>query len=127
MSANVLAKQDDPCDSAPIEIKKKDHPDDVRMKDQILVQSASDAARIKQEREEQEKMKMKMNITKLFRQLKQGCDKPICFNKYCKMNPFERQFVQQTSQSDEQLLKFVIKSLKEKSHDFLFCQTGETI
>lgn len=52
-----------------------------------MVEEDPTVARLRAQ-EEERKRKVKATIKNLFVQMKTGCEKDICFNKYCWKNPF---------------------------------------
>ncbi len=71
--------------SVPIEIKKQE----IDQNQDVPIQKKQENSNeIKQNMEEDPKTKLKVAVTKLFAQMKQGCKKDICFNKYCMKNPY---------------------------------------
>jgi hypothetical protein len=87
----AISVQEPESSGAPIEIKKKEslvEQTENKANPPIEVVKG-DASIVKEEREKAQKLALKMTITRLFRQMKQGCDKDLCFQKHCRKNPFE--------------------------------------
>mmetsp|Transcript_14901 Transcript_14901/g.25387 ORF Transcript_14901/g.25387 Transcript_14901/m.25387 type:complete len:156 (-) Transcript_14901:808-1275(-) len=123
-SLQNMIRQEEQKDGAPIEIKKKEAQLNVKGEEIAVVKS--DADLVKRERMEQEKQKMKAKMTKLFKQLKVGCDKDICFSRECRKNPFTQEYLSQHFKEDIQLLRFVMESL-QSTQEIPFCDGAKSV
>lgn len=65
--------------------------EDVKMTAEVKQEPTSEEiAEQKKKQEEEKKARAKQTIMKLFLQMKAGCKKEICFNKYCVKNHFRK-------------------------------------
>lgn len=83
--SSFTIKNEDSANNAPIEIKTK--------ADQSLdnIQSLSISSKKEQDQADsiiKRKKQVQQCAVKLFRQIKTGCKKDICFNTYCRRNPY---------------------------------------
>jgi hypothetical protein len=60
----------------------------IEKKESEGIQREADLAQQVRAQEEERKRKIKATIMKLFKQMKTGCEKDICFNKLCFKNAF---------------------------------------
>ena len=62
---------------------------------------------LKKNQEEERKKKVKLTVTSLFKQMKSGCGKAICFNQNCAKNPLSLPKLKFTN--DKAILEEVVK------------------
>lgn len=76
--------------------------------------------------EAKKKTKIQNAIKQFIHQLKTGCNKAICFNKYCRKNKFEQDKL--IFKDDRELLKWSLDVLKNSNDpDELICSQTKTL
>lgn len=108
--------------NAPIEIKQKSCEATSNVAMHIEVESKKDDDK-ERERENIEKRKKQVQqcAVRLFKQIKTGCNKDICFNKYCRKNPYCREELAEFK-DDKSILLHLTKTLfKTRDPETLMC------
>lgn len=107
--------------NAPIEIKSKP-----QEQTQLITVDEREKNEM-QDLVEKRKKKLQECAVKIFKQIKNGCSKDICFSTYCKKNPYCKHELEQFKE-DKQILAHLFKVLlKTKDPEDLICSDTVTI